>query len=748
MSAEKLKMKKVVSDKICRMFNLVFNQVSMYNAEHPAATRSIDQFYDALTQGLKVQSPLLLMMNREQFFIEEEPFDAKINTSRMAVHFKKTEIQSLSFEKGVTDEELKFFIKVFSDTTAYPNAENMKTALAEKGLNRIKINYVFYKKMTEDDDVVDKTVAEAIEGDITKAEKSDDESGGDGSAGPSMEDILEMMAANVVFEEFEKTLSIQNAMNNPREMSRQMIAADLSTSTEMAAKGQQPGHALTYQLQQFREQVDAAMDQPSSVSLTKLAEGVYDLKQQLLEDMEAQKKKGVVYIAEDQIREEADEITDKVLIHLIVDEYSQGSISIRRLAQIMLRLVPETGELQRILPKLKTALLGEGMPLSDFLQLVQELKNELQSDELSKVLEESAEQIGLDPDELIAEVMDNPGEAAELITLAAEIRKGSGDEKVLSDILVNYVEQIGTEMATEEAEKDPEAGGEQIYQLLSKIRSKLVGKLREKNIDTGILNNVESRLVERMEESVRQLQSSLIFRKISTAEAGSVTRETVFKLLSEKSENEDELRLIMDEVKKALLKKGVEEEKFQAVFEEILGEPEKTKSAEGAATVKKAPPRGTLNRASTLFILEKEILRANRYETPFSALSFSATKVIPKQPVRGVQVSWDDVIKVVLADLAGIVRETDLVGLIDTKMIMILQPMTGKENAKLALGRITRVLKTHDFLIKEIPFEIKFAGVVTAFEAESSPSLKSFLMSAQTELLDLSNRLSNIQDLM
>ncbi len=389
------------------------------------------------------------------------------------------------------------------------------------------------------------------------------------------------------------------------------------------------------------------------------------------------------------------------------------------------------------------------MPLSDFLQLVQELKNELQSDELSKVLEDSAEKIGLDPDELISEVMKNPGEAAELICLAAEIRKGTGDDKVLSNLLVDYVEQIGTEMALDETEKDPHSDGAQIHQLLSKIRTKLMSKLREKNIDTGVLNNVENRLVERMEESIRNLQSSLIFRQISTAEAGTVTRETIFKLLSGKADNEDELRLILDEVKQNLVNKGVDEEKFQAVFDEILGSPEGVKKKDVVGTrAAKSSPRGTLNRASTLYILEKEIFRSHRYGTPFSLLSFSAIKVIPKKPVRGVQVSWDDVIKVVLVDLAGIVRETDIVGMFDTKMILVLQPMTDKQNARLALGRITRLLKAHEFMIKDIPFEIKFAGVVTAFDSQSTSDLKSFLMSAQTELLDLSNRLANIQDLM
>jgi len=60
---------------------------------------------------------------------------------------------------------------------------------------------------------------------------------------------------------------------------------------------------------------------------------------------------------------------------------------------------------------------------ADYLKMVDELSNELQDEELSKILQQSAETVGLYGQDLIMEVKNNPVQAAKLIFLAAEIRK-------------------------------------------------------------------------------------------------------------------------------------------------------------------------------------------------------------------------------------------------------------------------------------------------------------------------------------
>ena len=96
-------------EKIARNFTMLFNQVSMYSVKHPVVTNAFNQFFVTITAGLEEFSPVLLLMDREQFFIEEEPFNPRINAVKMADHFKKAGIQSISFEKGLDEYEPKKF---------------------------------------------------------------------------------------------------------------------------------------------------------------------------------------------------------------------------------------------------------------------------------------------------------------------------------------------------------------------------------------------------------------------------------------------------------------------------------------------------------------------------------------------------------------------------------------------------------------------------------------------------------------
>jgi hypothetical protein len=151
---KKSKLSKIISGKIGRSFAIMYNRASMYEIDHPFTTQSIQEVYNTVTEGLDLFSPVALILNREQFFIEEEPFDSRLNTSRMAAHFKNVGIQSVSFEKGINEAELKSFVEIFVDPKSYPKASSMKKALAEKLVSNVKINHVFYKKMTADDEIV------------------------------------------------------------------------------------------------------------------------------------------------------------------------------------------------------------------------------------------------------------------------------------------------------------------------------------------------------------------------------------------------------------------------------------------------------------------------------------------------------------------------------------------------------------------------------------------------------------------
>jgi len=713
-------LQKQLADNIGRNFNLVFNQVSMYTVYHKSVQGSLEKAMASFQEGFDMQPSIAISLHQDQMFIEDQALDSRINTSRLNTHFQKADIQSLAFESGLTLADLTQFLEILTDLNQYPDATDMKAALEANGLDKILINYFVFRKMKTDETVV-KSSQVGAEG---SAE----------SGAPSAEDILAIMAADILSEEARKNLSVDKLMQDPEAFSEMLIQEDLAVANKAADGNIQPGTVLVQSINRFQTDVEDVLANRNDVSVSELAEDIFNLKRKLIQGIEAQKAKGVVYLDQQIIDREVDEVADRVLIRLITEEYDHGKVSVKRLAQIVLRMTTDTIELQRIIPKLKRALLENGMPMADYLQFVQELKDELQSDELSQVLEQSAEAIGLEGEDLIREIVRNPQGAAELIYLAAEIRKSGQDDTILSDLLVDYVERAGAELTLDAVKSEDETDSSKVHGIFKRIRSDLVDKLKNKQIDNDILERMESRLVERLDESIRHLKSAMVYKQFESKESRPVTKADLLKLLKSQSKDANELKEIVTQVKQALTERGVEEHVFDDVYAEIMAQPEKRATGKPAP-----PPPGSLNRASTLFVLEKEILRANRYDTPFSILAFMVTKALPKEAVTPGSVRPEDIIAGFVVALTAIVRETDLVGMLNPNLVTVIQPMTPGENATIALERITQALKSNQFRVKDIPFDISFAATVTPFDTEHTADLKSFLAAAQAELKKLAS---------
>ena len=775
----KPKIKKQTVDKIGRAFALLFNRVVMYNLDHPFTVESMNNYYKTITDGLSTFSPIVLIMHQEQFFIEDEPLDSRINLSKMVIHFKKAGIQSISFEKGMKSDELNLFIGIFSDLKKFSTADHMKKALSGRGVNKVKINHVIFKKMTADDKVVSKgTIIENQSG-TPKASQS-----------AAKTKFMDMMVENIVMEEVEKSLSIKSLMEDPTGLSKTLVDKDLSGSKESGDGKGKSGDVIIKQLDVLKKEVEAAMSGTGNIQMPELASAVLAMKKDLLEQIEAQKAMGVIYENEGMIRDETDAIMDGILIGLIKEEYKQGKVSIQRLGQIIRRMIPEPEELKRLLPKIKEALIEEGMSLPQFAQLAQELGKELQSEELAQILKKSAEEIGVDGEELIRELQIDPAGAAELIYLASEIKKGTGDEKVLSDLLVDYVERIGSKISLDAAEQKGEEGGKYLKDIISRVESEIVGNLKQKDVNNDIISSVEKRLEERMEECFNKLQSDWALRYESS---GAGEGKTILDIFEEDAEEGEDLKAILESVRSSVREGGLDENDFKQIFDEIskskldqqkknlkkealekkaqqkeaqekndLKKEAQQKEAQEKNDLKKEAqekeeqekkkekpglPKGVLNRKNTLFFVDKEISRAVRYSTPFSTMLFTILKFTPEKPVPKGSITWDDVMNAVLTELAKVVRDTDMVGLLDKKKMLTLLPMTGKGDSKMAMSRIMKILQAEPFTVNDYPLAVKLVGVVSVYDHDRAQTLKSYIKVSENELYDMINRLKNIQDI-
>ncbi len=117
-----------------------------------------------------------------------------------------------------------------------------------------------------------------------------------------------------------------------------------------------------------------------------MLETIYKIKENVLDNIKLQRETGKLIAAHELAVTEINHISYRVIVRLIKEEYrSDRKISVKRLAQIIRRMLPDIKELKYLLPQLKDGLFAEGMSPSDYLTLVKELSKELESDGLIQI---------------------------------------------------------------------------------------------------------------------------------------------------------------------------------------------------------------------------------------------------------------------------------------------------------------------------------------------------------------------------
>ncbi len=760
-----------------RTVSLLFNRSMMYQPNHPFVEQSVEMFLNGAAELTKVITPLVFILNREAFFIDEEPLDPRLNVSRLITLFKNHGLQSISIEPGLGRREIKVFLEVFSEISRYGNAEGFKKAIFARGVTRIKVNHVRYKKVTEGDEIIARHALDGVKQMMIDADEA-----------KNRKMFMDTLLESVLSEEFTKTLTIESLMANPGAVSKNMIEADLahgvgdgpgtadasggsgdggagpgddsgsrpagagsetgsSGSGESAGGGKNSaggyGGLLFQQLELMRIKVEARLDGERDVALTDLAGAVFDMKKQLLAGIEAQKTLGIAYENEAAIRKNADELTDRVLMQLIRAEYQQGRISPARMAQIIRRLLPEPAELKRLLPAIKRVLIEEGMTQTQFMVLIQELGKELQGESLVAILQESGEVIGVDGDQLIAEFKRNPEQAAQLIYLAAEIRRGTGDDDTLADILAGYVEQVGSHVAMDEAgdRDDPE----HLKQVVRQIESKIIGQLGTMDVGADVIAKLEDRLNSRMEAILDQMRPEWMKSRGRDGVGGGVASPqqplSVLRTLEQSVSEHDELGTFLKIVRQKVEAGEIDENDYKRIQREIFHQKQLAQAREADRVM----PVGVIKAGAMAFILEKEIARANRYDYAFSVLAFSMVRINPRVKVKADRITNEILMESVLARLAETFREVDILGQLGKNTITAVLPLINREDSKKALNRVMKILQEDSIMVRDVPVDVKFAGIAMTFDGQQTPDAKSFIRVLSGRLQDMANRLKNVQ---
>ena len=501
------------------------------------------------------------------------------------------------------------------------------------------------------------------------------------------------------------------------------------------------GALLVHQLQIMQQEVERHLQGDGEVDLSELAFAVFDMKKQLLESIQTQKALGVAYANEAAIVENANKLSDKVVVELIREEYAKGKISIQRLAMILRRLIPDAEDLRRLMPKIKVALLASGMSLDDYIKLVNELQNELQNEELSRILQESSESIGIDGDELIAEFKRNPTQAAELIYLASEIQASSGDESTLTSILVDYIEKLGGEMAREEADQATEGGEDHLQNVITEIESGLLRQLGQLNVDVDVLTRMETRINERMETILDKMRVEWLQTRTAAEQKGAYRQLTVLQTLENNVSDDSEMKEILKAVRQKVDEGGIEENDFEQIYDEIAIQKRRARRR----TSDKQLTAEVLQSDELIYLLEKEIAKTKRYLITFSVLAFSFVTAKPKVKTAKNVLSHEAILEASLEELSEAFREVDFIGQIGKNKLLVILPMTGKAGAKTALERVLKELHAEPILVRNVPVQLRVAGIAETYDQDQVSDARAFAKRLSNQLMDMVTRVKNIQ---
>lgn len=681
------------ADALARLLNLVFSSAVGYGPVHPTTQRNYDDFVHALAGVLENRKRITLIRNRESLYFEEFNVDARINVRRFVALFKRVDLHSVSFEQDVSVADVRALVDMFTDPSRFETVLAMQEELAQRQCQKVRLNYVIYTKLTADEKVVDHN---------TVVKQFDLES--------------EPATQELVVEKLGGLISLKSLLENPRFLAVNIIDATRNVPGDMR------GLVIQY-LQRLNGQIQEQSVGQRTISPTELMESVYKLKIAMREGLAVQQQMGRLMREEGALLSEVDELTYRTIVNLVRNEYRNGAIAVKRLAHVISRLVPDIKDLKRLLPLLKEGLIAEGMRLSEFLGLVQELNRELRSDALMEILEEGAGDIGLSADDLVEAIRDNPGESARLLMLAAEVRKGTGsDDSKLTAMLTDYVESISSRMSLKSQETAGNLGGKALKSVVYRLEKQLLTKLKEQGIGGPVLEKVEKQLAGRFQRTLAQLKNDWMVAAM--ARGGEVSVTYLMQILDSIVDQEVDLSSIRDSLRESLAARGFSPGRIQEIYDRIA-----RRIRENAGNT--PLPKGVLSTHNTLFFLRRQVKENLRYRNPFSVIALSAVAVraaegwIPLQPGQRTAAEHS-----LFEASLSMLRDIDIVGSLGTvagHIPFIILPMTTAAGAKFVISRMRSCFDKTVVALGDEQLPVRVVISTIEFDQAVTPGVKEFL---------------------
>lgn len=687
-----------------RQFNSAVTNTSAYGSDHPVSERAYETFLSGIGECLDSVEPITLMLDRGSFFVEDHPVDAKFNSGRLAMVFRKLSLESVTFGSGLDAEALTHLMNVLTRPDDFEDIEAVRAALVAHGVDSVKVNHVILRKFTSDDEVISRGGLEEL---TDLAEQAVSEGGKTGAAGATDDSSADLMSR------VEKVFSMRALMQQPGQVAEHLLDASVADTGRQSS--------VVAQIRQLSEQVDKGTgDDGAALSLNSVMQAVSKVREEISRGLAGQDETARLMAESGGVLSELDQLTCQTVVSIVRDEYRTGEVSAQRLAQIIRRVLPESRDLKRLLPMLKQALLEDGMQLGDYIEFVNQLTAELQSDDLVQMLEQGADSIGFSVDELLREIRREPEEAARLIVLASELRQGGRqDENVLSNALSEYIDRVSGELAGASEAADQGRLREEI----KNTQKALIQKIGEHGVSRTVTERIESDLDAHVDRSTNTFRTSRIMDLLNKSETADDSELT--DRLVQIVERQPNLSTLGDTLQRELKSHGFSADRIDSIYTETLARLKRKSRVEFI-------PGAVMNPVATTYFLKREISTCVRYETIFSCIMLMIAQVHENE-TDWRTISTEEIgslMPEVFDILPPHLRDLDLLGTLgsnDRNIPLAILPMTDQAGAEAVMDRMLEALERAHLELAGNTVKVNVIGTAAQFDPEKSADTKTFV---------------------
>lgn len=657
---------------LVRGWNLLYNRCFSYSFQHPLVQETVPKVWGLFRDCIqKNGGSLNILLQEAMFFVEGCDIMYQPNNRRVADHLRRVGVESLSLMPGFGSDD--FSILIDASSLVHPDANAFANYIRQRGCTTLGVNQVSLRAIREGESV-------SAAGSTAGGSSLSGVSSAGATEGGSFEDIVvRAMVGRLTASELEGNVALAQMLADPQSMGKAAIEGTAGMSGEARAAGM--GQMVMNVLSHF-----ATQKARSTFSIEEILAGIYSMRSEMLSMVKAQQSLDHS-LSEDEVEAAADAAFDQTVGKIIADEWHSSKGNIKRVANVLGRVVPGKKELRRVMPRLKAGLLESGCTLQDWYALVAELGSILQGDKAMEQLAEAAQEFGVTPDEVLSELRRDPKGAAKLLLVAAEIRRSGGEQgtELAIQTMLETLENAGERLA-EEAASSPDKAAE-LAGMMTRLHGQMHQEISEQPIEPAVRNTIEKKLDLRMHRAMSELKARVFATHLSD-QGRSLDEKVgaVCELVREEGE--------VDGIVGMALSLVSGDEAIQSLAQRIQERVHARLREERERAASRELPAGVYPKAVAEFFLRYETRRCSRYGVPFAALlvSFQGLPEDAESLERN-GAALRGLFHVLAGDLRRILRDVDFVGSLGYNRLIVVLPMTVAENLGAVVDKIRQNLQ-------------------------------------------------------